>query len=184
LTIQATLRQKKVMIIGGGPAGMEAARVAALRGHKVSLYEKTGRLGGQLFLAAAPPGRGEFLTFLRYLENQMKILQVVVHTGTKVTPLHLEAEKPDVVVVATGADPAIPAIKGMDQPHVVMAWDVLQGKADTGKEVVVIGGGAVGLETAFFLARKGTIDGETLHFLMFKQAESPEVLNSLLFQGF
>ncbi len=183
LTIEPAARKKKVMVIGGGPAGMEAARVAALRGHEVCLYEKTEKLGGQLPLAAAPPGRSEFLTFLSYLENQMKNLNVSVRTRTEVTPEQVDLEKPDAIVVATGAEPLIPEIKGVDRPNVVMAWDVLCGKVDTGKEVVIIGGGAVGLGTAIFLARKGTIDGDTLRFIMVNQAESVETLNSLLFRG-
>jgi 2,4-dienoyl-CoA reductase (NADPH2) len=183
LTIEPATRKKRVMVIGGGPAGMEAARVAALRGHEVCLYEKTEKLGGQLPLAAAPPGRGEFLIFVSYLKGQMKTLNVAVHTRTEATLGHVDREKPDAIVVATGAEPLIPEIKGIDRPCVVMAWDVLSGKVDTGKDVIVIGGGAVGLETALFLARKGTIDGDTLRFLMFHQAESFETLNSLLFRG-
>jgi 2,4-dienoyl-CoA reductase (NADPH2) len=106
-----------------------------------------------------------------------------VYTRTEITPESVEIEKPDVVIVATGAEPSVPAIKGINRPNVVTAWDVLCGRVDTGKEVVVIGGGAVGLETAIFLARKGTIDGDTLRFLMANQAETSETLNSLLFRG-
>lgn len=183
LTVEPTTRKKKVMVVGGGPAGLEAARVAALRGHRVCLYEKGEKLGGQLHLAAVPPERGEFLTFVRYLENQLKKLNVAVHTRTEATSWHIKLENPDAVVVATGAEALQPDIKGVDRPNVIAAWDVLSGRVDTGKEVIIIGGGAVGLETALFLARKGTIDAETLHFLMFNQAESLETLNSLLFRG-
>jgi len=183
LTIEPAARKKKVMVIGGGPAGMEAARVAALRGHQVCLYEKTEKLGGQLPLAGIPPGRGEFLTFLSYLENQMKNLNVAVLTGVEANQAHVDRERPDTIIVATGAEPLVPEIKGVERPNVLMAWDVLSGKVDAGKEVIVIGGGAVGLETAIFLARKGTIDGETLRFLMVHQAESFETLNSLLVCG-
>jgi 2,4-dienoyl-CoA reductase (NADPH2) len=182
-TLEPASCRKKIMVIGGGPAGMEAARVAALRGHEVCLYEKNESLGGQLPLAAAPPGRAEFLTFVRYLEGQMKKLKVTVHTGTEATPLQVEKEKPEVVILATGAEPAIPGIKGADRPNVVLAWDVLSGKADTGKEVIIIGGGAVGLETAMLLARKGTIDAYTLYFLMFNQAEKSETIQTLLYRG-
>jgi 2,4-dienoyl-CoA reductase (NADPH2) len=183
LTIEPAARKKKVMVIGGGPAGMEVARVAAFRGHRVSLYEKAEKLGGQLLLAAAPPGRAEFLSFVSYLKTQMKVQKVAVHTRTEVTPEYVELEKPDAVVLATGAEPLVSVIKGIDRPNVVMAWDVLSGRADAGKEVVVIGGGAVGLGTAIFLARKGTIDGDTLRFLLANQAETFETLNSLLFRG-
>jgi 2,4-dienoyl-CoA reductase (NADPH2) len=182
-TLEPASSGKKVMVIGGGPAGMEAARVAALRGHQVSLYEKSETLGGQLPLAGAPPGRAEFLTFVRYLEGQMKRLNVAVYRGTEVTPLEVEREKPEVVILATGAEPAIPGIRGADRPNVVLAWDVLSGKADTGKEVVIIGGGAVGLETALLLAHKGTIDADTLYFLMFNQAEKAETIQALLYRG-
>jgi 2,4-dienoyl-CoA reductase (NADPH2) len=87
------------------------------------------------------------------------------------------------VVLATGALPSVPNIKGVNGANVVLAWEVLSGKADTGKEVVVIGGGAVGLETALLLARKGTLDAATLYFLMFNQAESPETIQTLLYRG-
>jgi len=181
--IQPALRKKKVMVVGGGPAGMEAARVAALRGHEVCLYEKNETLGGQIHLAAAPPGRKEFLTFVRYLETQMKKLRVTVHTGVEATLQDVERESPDAVVLATGAEPLRPDIKGADRPNVVPAWDVLLGKVSTGREVVIIGGGATGLETALFLARKGTLDAETLYFLMFNQAESQETIQTLLYRG-
>ncbi len=81
---------------------MEAARVAALRGHKVILYEKEERLGGQLLLAAVPPGRGEFLSFVHYLERQLEKNGVTVHLKTEVSLLQVEREKPDVIVLATG----------------------------------------------------------------------------------
>jgi 2,4-dienoyl-CoA reductase (NADPH2) len=183
LALEPASSKKKVMVIGGGPAGMEAARVAALRGHQVSLYEKSGTLGGQLPLAAAPPGRAEFLAFVRYLEGQMKKLNVAVHLRTEATLRHVEMEKPDALILATGAEPAVPDIQGIHRPNVILAWDVLSGEADTGKEVVIIGGGAVGLETGLLLARKGTIDADTLYFLMFNQAEAPESIQTLLYRG-
>ena len=182
LTIQPARRKKKIMVIGGGPAGMEAARVAAVRGHAVCLYEKDEKMGGQILLAAAPPGREEFSSFVGYLERQLQKLNVRVQR-TEAGPEHVRAERPDAVIVATGAEACAPEIPGAGRAGVVCAWDVLSGKADTGKEVVVIGGGAVGLETALLLARKGTLDPETLHFLMFNQAESFETLSALLYRG-
>ena len=181
--IQPALRKKKVMVIGGGPAGMEAARVAAMRGHEVCLYEKNETLGGQILLAALPPGREEFLTLVRYQETQIKKLGVDVHTGVEANLQDVERENPDAVVLATGAEPLVPDIKGVDRTNVVSAWDVLSGKADPGREVVIIGGGATGLETALLLARKGTLDAETLYFLMFNQAESQETIQNLLYRG-
>ncbi len=183
IKIEPAAQRKRVMVIGGGPAGMECARVAALRGHQVLLYEKRERLGGQLHLAAAPPGRGEFLTLIRFLAQELKRLGVNVQTGREATALTVDREKPDVVVVATGAEPTRPEIQGIDLPHVVLARDILAGKADTGEKVVIIGGGAVGLETALFLAQKGALSPEVLHFLMANQAEGKEVLSSLLLRG-
>ena len=110
-------------------------------------------------------------------------MNVRIHPRTEAGPEHVQSERPDAVIVATGAESCAPQIPGAGRPGVVCAWDVLSGKADTGKEVVVIGGGAVGLETALFLARKGTIDPETLHFLLFNQAESFETLSGLLYRG-
>jgi 2,4-dienoyl-CoA reductase (NADPH2) len=182
-TLPPLRRKKKIMVIGGGPAGMETARVAALRGHDVSLYEKESRLGGQLHLAAIPPGRGEFLTFVQYLETQLRETGVALHLNTEATPTRIDAAKPDAVIVATGARPSVPDIPGVDRPNVAMAWDVLSRQVDVGNEVVIIGGGAVGLETALFLAHKGTLDADTLYFLLYKQAERFETLRSLLYQG-
>ncbi|MBI4496050.1 MAG: FAD-dependent oxidoreductase [Deltaproteobacteria bacterium] len=183
LALRRASRPKRVMVIGGGPAGMEAARVAAGRGHRVSLYEKKEALGGQLLLAAAGPNRGEFLSFVHYLTGQLEKLGVRVHAGREAGGPQIAREKPDVLIVATGAEPLIPPLPGANRPQVYPAWDVLAGKADPGNEVIVIGGGAVGLETALFLARQGTIDPPTLHFLMFHQAESLETLQALLTRG-
>lgn len=148
---------KKVAIVGGGPAGMEAARVASLRGHKVVLFEKEKKLGGQLNLACIPPHKEEIQNFTNYLTKQMSRLGVDVRLGQEATVPLVDKEKPDVLIIATGANPLIPTdIAGVAQPHVVNAWDVLQGKGPRlGKKVVIVGGLKVGLETAEFLAAKG-----------------------------
>ncbi len=174
---------KKVMIIGGGAAGMNAAIAAADRGHKVSLYEKSGLLGGQLYLAAAPPGRREFGQLAKDLEEQIRCRDIEVHLSTTVDASLIDRQNPDHVVLATGAEPMTPPIPGVELGHVVQAWDVLAAKVYTGKRVVVVGGGAVGVETALLLAEKGTLAGETLKFLLINRAESFETLHELSIRG-
>ena len=146
---------KKVLVAGGGPGGMEAAWVAAHRGHEVILCEEGGELGGQGLLAAIPPGREEWGEMTRYLKHQQDKEGVEVRLGTAVTADLVRELKPDVVVMATGAGQITPPIEGVDGPNVVYAWDVLNGKVETGDTVVVVGGGAVGIETGSFLAERG-----------------------------
>lgn len=143
---------KRVMVIGGGPGGMEAARVAAMRGHKVTLYEKRGALGGQLLIAGKPQSRRKVLWLRDYLITQMKKLGVKVELGLEVTPRLVTEAKPDAVVVATGAEPILPHISGMSGRRVVSAWDLLEEKAKPEKKkVVVVGGGMVGCEVTEYL---------------------------------
>ena len=131
-------KKKKVMVIGGGPAGLETARVAAARGHKVSLWEKGDDLGGQTLIAAKAPGRDGFLELPRYYKYQMKLLGVDVHLNTEATVDTVKKENPDVVVIATGSYPRRPAdIPGINQDNVVTVRDVLTGKAKVGQNVVV-----------------------------------------------
>jgi 2,4-dienoyl-CoA reductase (NADPH2) len=164
--IKPASKRKKVMVIGGGPGGMEAARVLALRGHDVSLYEMENKLGGQLNLTAVTPGKEEFQNIIRYLSKQLRKLQVKVTLEKEVSPEFVEMEGPDAVVVATGATPVVPGMPGIEGDNVVTAHQVLAGNVDIGQKVVVVGGGAVGCETALFLAKGGTIDSETALFLM------------------
>ncbi|MFH0789869.1 MAG: FAD-dependent oxidoreductase, partial [Pseudomonadota bacterium] len=178
-----TVRKKKVLVIGGGPAGMMAALTAAQRGHEVVLYEKQPVLGGQLPLAASPPGREEMATLAIDLAHQLKIFSVEIKLGQEVTPSLVEALAPQAVVVATGAKPLIPPIPGANGPQVYSAWEVLSGKVDLETPTVIIGGGAVGCETALFLAKKGTINAETLLFLFENQAETAETLYDLVLKG-
>jgi len=166
----------RVLVVGGGAAGMSAALAAAERGHAVSLFERGARLGGQLHLAGAPPGREEFAVLARDLARQVASAGIRVVLETEVDQDVLEAERPDAVVLATGGTSITPSIPGRELPHVVQAWDVLTGKAHTGRRVVVVGGGAVGVETAIALAEKGTLSGEALKFLLLHGAESPEEL--------
>jgi pyruvate/2-oxoglutarate dehydrogenase complex dihydrolipoamide dehydrogenase (E3) component len=148
--------KKKVFVICGGPAGMEAARVASLRGHDVTLYEKKGELGGQLQFASLPPGKEKMLWPCNYLITQLKKQKVKVNLGTEVTLEMVKEENPDVVVLATGAQPFVPDLPGINSKKVWSAWDILQGKVELkNKKVLILGGGMVGCETAEFLGEKG-----------------------------
>jgi 2,4-dienoyl-CoA reductase-like NADH-dependent reductase (Old Yellow Enzyme family)/thioredoxin reductase len=154
-TIGTAARARKVFVIGGGPAGMEAARVAALRGHRVTLWEKGNQLGGQLRLAAVPPGKDEINSLTAYLSGQVSKLGVKVNLGQEATAQAIERGKPDAVIVASGATPIIPDIPGVRGANVVTALEVLGGTRQVGERVVVIGGGMVGCETAELLAQQG-----------------------------
>jgi 2,4-dienoyl-CoA reductase-like NADH-dependent reductase (Old Yellow Enzyme family)/thioredoxin reductase len=153
--IEKTKIRKRVLVVGGGPAGMEAARVSALRGHEVILYEKSKRLGGQLNLAAVPPHKEEIKNLTAYLETQIRKLGVKVVLGEEVTPQLVEKIKPHVVFVATGSTPIVPENMIVEGSNTMTAHDVLSGTASVGERVVMVGGGMVGAETAEFLAEKG-----------------------------
>nr|WP_319397142.1 FAD-dependent oxidoreductase [uncultured Desulfobacter sp.] len=174
---------KKVMVVGGGPAGMTAALASARRGHDVTVYERSGRLGGQLHLAAAPPGRETFARFSNDLEYQLSVEKIPIVLNCEVNQALILKEKPDALIIATGARPLSPPIPGMDLPHVTGAWDVLENKVGTGKHVAVIGGGAVGVETALFLAEKGTVPADTIKFLLVNKAEPLETLFDMATRG-
>jgi 2,4-dienoyl-CoA reductase (NADPH2) len=174
---------KKILVAGGGAAGLVSATAAARRGHRVVLCEKASKLGGQLHLAGAPPGREEFSVLGDDLARQAIAAGVQILLNTPADEALLEREKPDAVIAATGALPASPPIPGVELPHVVQAWDVLAGKVFTGKTVVVIGGGAVGFETALLLAEKGTLSGDDLKFLLINKAEDINDLYELAIKG-
>jgi len=149
-------KPKSIVIVGGGPAGMEAARVAALRGHEVTLLEKSDRLGGQLILASASPYKEEIKNIAEYLLYQITQLGVRIKLREEGTLAVIREAKPDVVIVATGATPFVPEVPGVKRKNVILAWDLLAGKSKAeGKKVVVAGGGSVGCEAAEYLAREG-----------------------------
>ena len=149
--------KKRVLVIGGGPAGMEAARVASLRGHKVTLVEKSRKLGGQLLLSEALPHKKDVRNLIDFLAYQLKKLRVRVELGKEATSNLVERMSPDVVIVATGATPLFPSIPGVRRRGTVTAWDTLRshGRNIVGENVIVAGGGGVGCETAELLAMLG-----------------------------
>jgi 2,4-dienoyl-CoA reductase-like NADH-dependent reductase (Old Yellow Enzyme family)/thioredoxin reductase len=155
--LQPSAVRSRVMVVGGGPTGLEAARVARLRGHEVSVWERDARLGGKLDVASRAPSKHEVLRFRDHQEQLMGALGVEVRLGVEVTPALIEAEDPDVVVIATGAGPLIPPIPGVDGAHVVDAQRILLGEEEIrpGRSVTVIGGSATGCETAEILAAAG-----------------------------
>jgi len=145
---------RRVLVVGGGPAGMEVARVAALRGHRVTLREKSARLGGLLNPGSAPPYKYEMPNLVRYFARQLEKLGVEVQTGREVDAKALEGLAPEVVVVATGGQAA--ALPANAQPgFVVSAAAALTGETTLGHRVAVVGAGSTGCETAEYLAEKG-----------------------------
>lgn len=153
--IIATKKPKKVFVIGGGPAGMEAARVASQRGHQVTLFEKGLKLGGQLLYAVLPPYKEEWNTLVNYLVTQLGKLNVEVRLDEECTARAVVEGEPDAVIVATGAAPILPNIPGVDKEHVMTAIEALTRSKQVGQSVVIVGGGSIGCETAEFLFKMG-----------------------------
>lgn len=148
--------KKTVLVAGGGIAGCEASILAAQKGHTVSLWEAGPFLGGQWNAAAMPPGKAEFQTILFRQRTQLEKLGVEIRLNSPVTEESLKREKPDVLLVATGSTAVKPPIPGIDSAQVVLANDVLLSKVKVGKNVVIIGGGLVGAETADFAAQQSS----------------------------
>ncbi len=146
---------KEVLVIGGGPAGLEAARIAALRGHDVVLYEKELLLGGQARIATLGPDKRELQNVVDYRVGQLRKLGVDIVLGTEVDSELIKDIDPSVVIVSTGSDPIVPEIPGIQRSNVVTAREVFSENAYVGPSAVVLGGGLVGSEVAAYLGEKG-----------------------------
>jgi len=153
--IEPAKKSKKVFVIGGGPGGMEAAMTAAARGHKVTLYDRGNELGGKLLIASIPPYKDELQTLVTSLAARARKAGVEIKLKSDVTPAIIEKEKPDVLIMATGSTSLIPNIPGVAGPNVVLAEDVLTGAKTVSGNVLIVGGGMVGCETAEFLVERG-----------------------------
>jgi 2,4-dienoyl-CoA reductase-like NADH-dependent reductase (Old Yellow Enzyme family) len=153
--ISKTDRPKKVWIIGGGPGGLKAAEIAALRGHQVTIFERDRTLGGRLRLAAIPPKKDVWNDFLGYLEGRVRGLGVTLELGKEFTADMLGVDKPDAVIVATGAVPLVPDWKGMEESGALSVDDVLSEEVDLGKSILVVGAGGIGAELADYVSEMG-----------------------------
>ena len=160
---EPALRKKRVLVVGGGPAGMWAAKTAALRGHDVTLYEKEGALGGQVNLAMKGAGRDEFGVIVRNERQQLERLEVPVVLDQEVTAEFVLAQDPDAVIVATGSRPKARPVAGADSPRVYNVWQVLNGEAELGDRVLFLDddGHHRGTATAELLADLG----KTVHIV-------------------
>jgi 2,4-dienoyl-CoA reductase-like NADH-dependent reductase (Old Yellow Enzyme family)/thioredoxin reductase len=154
--VAAAERQKTVMVVGAGPGGMEAARVAACRGHRVVLFDKKDQLGGQCIVASHAPGKDKLHFVQDYYANQFTKMELDVRLNTEVDAQVVKDIHPTVLIIATGAVPLVPDIVGIDGPNVYDAWDVLSGNVEVPTtDAIVAGGGMVGCEAALYLVEKG-----------------------------
>ncbi|MEW6672073.1 MAG: FAD-dependent oxidoreductase [Thermodesulfobacteriota bacterium] len=155
LNFRPAATPRKIMVIGGGPGGLNAAWMAAKRGHEVHLFEKKVVVGGKLIIGSVPGFKKEIASLIPFLEKQALAAGVSFHLNCEVTPAVIRTATPDAVILATGAAPQLPPVEGADGQHVVFADDILNGRQPDRVSTVVVGGGASGCETALHLAGLG-----------------------------
>lgn len=169
--LKPCVRPKKVVIVGGGAAGMEAARTAALRGHQVTLIEKNAELGGCMIQAGSHSFKKEVADLNRWYQQELKGLSVDIHTGTEATPDMVKSLEADVVILSTGYVPVMPKVPGIENPMAIECMDAYAHPEKIGQNVVVVGGGLVGCEMALGYAMEG------------KQVTAVEALDTLMTAG-
>ncbi|MBU3019153.1 NADPH-dependent 2,4-dienoyl-CoA reductase [Paraglaciecola agarilytica] len=155
LSILPTQTPKNIAVIGGGPAGLAAAKTAAERGHKVTLFDSADELGGQFNIAKQVPGKEEFYETIRYFKRQLELHKVTVKLNTRVTASDLNDSDFDDVIVATGIEPRTPPIEGIDHAKVMTYIEVIKEHKPVGKKVAVIGAGGIGFDVSEFLSHSG-----------------------------
>jgi len=171
---------KNILVVGAGPAGCEFAIQAAKRGHTVTIWEQEDRIGGQLPMVAAAPGKHEFANLIKYYETMLKKSGVEVILNKSATAKEIAQGGFDLVITATGMIPNTIPLPGKSTIPVYSAYDVLQGKVIPGKDVVVVGGGSVGCETAQYMAHDAGTSPELIFFLLEHEAETVEKIKSLV----
>lgn len=174
--IKRAMDSKNVIVVGAGPGGLEAAMVAAKRGHKVTLMEKGTEVGGLINVATKVVAKDVIKKWVDWAERQCRQAGVKIEFKKEATPDMILKAKPDAVVIATGAAPTMPPIPGIDGPNVVTAEDVLMEKTTVGKKVVVCGGGMVGMETADFILERA---GDSKDVTLVEQLPSSELAHGM-----
>lgn len=165
IDVPKAAKTKKVIVIGGGVTGLQAALTCAERGHSVVLFEKLKYLGGMWHHASYPLGREELFSFVEWLVHSAKQSGVDLRIGTEATEERIRTENPDAIVVTAGSKPVVPNIPGIDRPNVMPAIRALEGGAVLGQKIAIIGGGGIGAEIAPYLAKRWTLRPDVTEFL-------------------
>jgi 2,4-dienoyl-CoA reductase (NADPH2) len=183
ITIEPAANAKRIAVVGGGPAGLSYAETAAVRGHKVTLFESAARLGGQFNLARIIPGKSDYEETIRYFEARLDILGVDIRLNERATVEDLGGGDFDEVILATGVTPRQVELEGIDHPKVLSYLDVLQGKAEVGKRVAIMGAGGIGFDIAEFLVSTHNDDEADAFFAQWGVDTKSQTAGGLLPDG-